>query len=128
MRGFMVVFILQVAVSIALVSEYVSASDGDVDYTAPYITVDPATGQLVTRNPGPHLKSHPQDMSAPAETKTANTDVTAVANQPAADGSGKLSVPAKQLTGTVSIITIIVAGMIVGGVLLVRRKRQQRHE
>jgi hypothetical protein len=45
----------------------VFAGDGDVDYSAPYITVDPETGQLVTVNPGPQLKSH----AAPAGSDSA---------------------------------------------------------
>ena len=34
------------------------AIDGDVVYSAPYIMVDPETGQIVTVNPGPKLKAH----------------------------------------------------------------------
>lgn len=41
------------------------ASDGDVDYSAPYITVDPETGELITVNPGPRPVMH--DMAAAQE-------------------------------------------------------------
>jgi len=36
----------------------VSATDGDVVYSAPYIWVNPDTGQIETVNPGPRLKAH----------------------------------------------------------------------
>jgi hypothetical protein len=48
------------------------ASDGDVNYVSPYITVDPETGKLITVNPGPELKVH-KNNTAPANTPTATT-------------------------------------------------------
>jgi hypothetical protein len=59
------------------------AIDGDVVYSAPYIMVDPETGQIVTVNPGPKLKAHEvmvtnEDNSAAADEAnvTANINVT----------------------------------------------------
>jgi hypothetical protein len=59
------------------------AIDGDVVYSAPYIMVDPETGQIVTVNPGPKLKAHEvmvtnEDNSAVADEAnvTANINVT----------------------------------------------------
>jgi hypothetical protein len=34
------------------------AADGDVTYGAPYLWVNPETGELETINPGPQLKTH----------------------------------------------------------------------
>jgi len=34
------------------------AGDGDVTYGAPYLWVNPETGELETVNPGPQLKTH----------------------------------------------------------------------
>jgi len=34
------------------------ATDGDVTYGAPYLWVNPETGELQTVNPGPQLKTH----------------------------------------------------------------------
>jgi hypothetical protein len=59
------------------------AIDGDVVYSAPYIMVDPETGQIVTVNPGPKLKAHEvmvtnEDNSAAADEAnvTASINVT----------------------------------------------------
>ena len=51
------------AVHLVIITWYLSsqpslAIDGDVVYSAPYIMVDPETGQIVTVNPGPRLKAH----------------------------------------------------------------------
>jgi hypothetical protein len=35
------------------------ATDGDVTYSAPYIWVNPETGQVEMKNPGPQPKTHP---------------------------------------------------------------------
>ncbi len=50
------------------------ATDGDVVYSAPYIWVNPETGQIETVNPGPRLKSHEAMASSEAA-------------EPAADGT-----------------------------------------
>ena len=122
---FMVVFMLQIAVSITLLSGKVLAGDGDVDYSAPYITVDPETGQLVTKNPGPKLKSHPMDMSSPAETKTQVPD-NAVVSKPEAGIKQNVSTPAEQSSGTEPMLTIVVTGLLVFGVLIFRRFWQKQ--
>jgi len=55
------------------------AIDGDVEYSAPYIMVDPETGQIVTVNPGPRLKAHetPEAMAAQETTQAGTTALTA---------------------------------------------------
>lgn len=67
------------------------ATDGDVDYSAPYIWVNPETGQIETINPGPQPKAHPmmtEQQPAPVvETAAAPAD-TASGGDAAADSSG----------------------------------------
>jgi hypothetical protein len=55
------------------------AIDGDVEYSAPYIMVDPETGQIVTVNPGPRLKAHetPEEMAAQETTQAGTTALSA---------------------------------------------------
>jgi hypothetical protein len=57
-------------------AQSVSAGDGDVDYSAPYITVDPETGELVTVNPGPQLKMHSDSRSLSATQDPTNGQAT----------------------------------------------------
>ena len=53
-----------------LLTAELSAYDGDVDYSAPYITVDPETGKLVTIDP--KAQQQPQHPAAdPNSTQTA---------------------------------------------------------
>jgi len=62
-------FSLKVAIITVISIAGVFASDGDVNYSAPYITVDPETGKLITVNPGPELKMHtntPMPAATPA--------------------------------------------------------------
>jgi len=40
---------------------YVFAIDGDVQYSAPYLWVDPETGEISTRSDGPQPKAHPDE-------------------------------------------------------------------
>lgn len=79
----------------ALTPGIVLASDGDVDYSAPYITVDPETGELVTVNPGPQMKTHDASSgngNASGANTTADDTVTAggdnTSQAPAADAEG----------------------------------------
>jgi hypothetical protein len=52
-RGFMIILLTGM-----LIVPVVFAVDGDVDYAAPYLWVDPETGQVSTVNPGPQPKVH----------------------------------------------------------------------
>lgn len=100
----------------------VVAGDGDVDYSAPYITVDPETGQLITVNPGPELKLHaPQTTSDSAA--EASGDSGAMSDSSAADpgaGSGPGDFPA-----TSPVVPLIVlAGIAVLSLLAYRYRGQ----
>ncbi len=130
MGRFIVVFVLQITINALLLSGPVFASDGDVDYSTPYITVDPQTGQLVTKNPGPKLKSHPMDMSAPAETTTPDTVAVTASTSVSAKNENQAVVSPeqgeKQTLGTMPMITVIVTGLLVFGAVMVRRFRQSQ--
>lgn len=122
----MIVFLLQTAILMAMLSQPVRAGDGDVDYSAPYITVDPKTGQLVTRNPGPHLKNHSMDMSGPAAAETP-TNVAAVTpdNEPGIDTADQDAEGGSSPINAATLM-IIVAGVFVFGTLAVKRMKQKQ--
>jgi len=69
-----------------LIVPVVFAVDGDVDYAAPYLWVDPETGQVSTVNPGPQPKVH-LETAGDSRTKAEKTDKTDTSGQqpPAAD-------------------------------------------
>ncbi len=126
MSKIIVVVAMQIALSIVLLPGQVMATDGDVDYSSPYITVDPETGQLVTKNPGPRLKTHPQDSSSMAQMGEQTVDSSPVAGQPVIDGPGNLSMPENQQMGATSIITIITGAVMVFGALAFWKFRQRQ--
>ncbi len=64
------------------------AIDGDVEYSAPYIMVDPETGQIVTVNPGPRLKAH----ETPAEMSVQDTNQAGAAALTATRATGSLQI------------------------------------
>lgn len=122
----MLMFVYQLVVIAGLfAAEVVFAGDGDLNYSAPYITVDPETGQLVTKNPGPHLKMHSQDPSMQMQAGEPDTTATTVASQTSTGSTDDLSMPASQHISPVAIITLVAAGVMVFGVLTFRRLRQR---
>lgn len=92
------------------------ATDGDVQYSAPYIWVNPETGQVETVNPGPTLKTHPvmEDENVAAE-----ANVMAVAPGEEAGGHEVTHVPIHQ-------ILIVVVGIIasIGVMVVMGRSRK----
>lgn len=96
-----------------------AAGDGDVDYSAPYITVDPETGQLVTKNPGPKLKMHEQMASA-----------AAIETSPVVVGAGPVETASPANSGTPSAALSIVAivatlSILIAGFAVWRSKQKQ---
>ena len=57
------------------------AYDGDVDYSAPYVTIDPETGKLVTIDPKAQTKT-PHATSGNSTTRSSDNDVSAVESNP----------------------------------------------
>jgi len=100
----------------------IMAGDGDVSYTSPYITVDPATGKLITVNPGPELKMH-DGMSMPTTSSSPE-----LANPIGV--SGATSNPDNSGDSNRSRIVTIAIGLIAGlgiVVFLVGRVRKQKN-
>lgn len=129
MYRIMIVLLLQAAVLISILPQPVSATDGDVDYSSPYITVDPKTGQLVTRNPGPRLKTHSMDMGSE---KTADS-VAALTADTATQDSATATPPTEVQDAAASTdsgfnpatIAIIAGALFVAGVVIARMKKQK---
>jgi len=63
-----------------LIVPVVFAVDGDVDYAAPYLWVDPETGQVSTVNPGPQSKVH-METAGDSRTQAEKTDITDTSGQ-----------------------------------------------
>ena len=119
-----VMFMLQIAVLLMLLSGVASATDGDVDYSSPYITVDPKTGQLITVNPGPRLKTHSSgDMPGMSQMQT---------EQPSAQTSPVASLPVADQPATATdskqsgFIAIVVVGLLVFATMAYRRLRHRQ--
>lgn len=73
MRRKLVIPIFLIAVIAGVLSGKTFAYDGDVDYMAPYLTVDPETGKLVTVDPRQgtvteHPASAPEATTTPEQT------------------------------------------------------------
>ncbi|NNE38520.1 MAG: hypothetical protein HKN08_09465 [Gammaproteobacteria bacterium] len=86
----------------------VYAYDGDVDYTAPYVTIDPETGTLVTVDPKtqtktPHASSGNTESSVNASTENTTT-TTPPATTAAAPQTSQPNLP--------MIIGLLVVGFI----------------
>jgi len=92
------------------------AADGDVVYSAPYISVDPETGKLVTINPGPQMKMH--DAQVPGLDTAVNdpaTVNTAIAGSPSVGSPDNIiteaqGMPLSTIAGA-TLLAFIVAGL-----------------
>lgn len=124
MSRLMVFFLLQTILSAVMWSQQVHATDGDVDYSAPYITVDPETGQLVTRNPGPRLKAHPMEMPDPSAGQSAM--ISAAPSEEAISAGQSDSEQAGQDGYTGEMVVALFVGLLVFGTLAVRRFLQRQ--
>jgi hypothetical protein len=95
------------------------AGDGDVDYSAPYITVDPETGQLVTRNPGPKMKMH--EPMPPSNSDKASSAMISPAREesavPVESGASAVNLPV--------VVTLAALGIGVVALALWKLKRNQ---
>ena len=86
------------------------AGDGDVDYSAPYITVDPETGKLITVNPGPELKMHAPTPAGQAAQDDSDGSRT-IADQ---DAAASVSPPpaGESESGLPYLVPAVIAGLI----------------
>jgi len=96
----------------------VSATDGDVVYSAPYIWVNPDTGQIETVNPGPRLKAHEAVVATEA---IESTDMGAIQNtQMVADAPQAEAVAHTSML--YPLIVLIGMGLTVGVIVMMGRK------
>lgn len=122
MNRYFKVFIFQIAVIAGLLSAGITlASDGDVNYSAPYITVDPETGKLITVNPGPKLKVHePIAANETTPDLTSATDAQTTVSGPTLDNNSE------QQTRSIPVITTLAVVILISAGLFVIRSRQRR--
>ena len=92
-------------------SENTLAYDNDVDYSAPYLTVDPETGQLVTVDPKQGTKT-PHSPTGPSGTTT--LEQTA-----APDAEAKS--PAYSFRGVAAVSGFL--AVLIGGAIMFRKLR-----
>jgi len=97
------------------------AIDGDVEYSAPYIMVDPETGQIVTVNPGPKPKAH--------EVISVNEEPSEIVSIDSVPENTNLTESAKQFEKTYTtlpIITIyILLFMVIMGFLFKKKNQKE---
>jgi cobalamin biosynthesis Mg chelatase CobN len=117
----------------AVLSQAAIAYDGDVDYNAPYLTVDPETGKLVTIDPKAQTKT-PHPTTAP--TSTSQTQSTTVDTPPTQTGQVMTQTSAANAgmaptgqpestagTGLPVIAGIVVSLIVVSFLLFSKRKK-----
>ena len=114
------------AVHLVIITWYLSshpslAIDGDVEYSAPYIMVDPETGQIVTVNPGPRLKAHEiMPATNPDSDISNNMSVTADVNNSATENQ------ASEPSTILPVITIFAClFMVITGFLIWKSNRRK---
>lgn len=102
-----------------LCSTGVMAIDGDMDYTAPYIMVDPDTGQVVTVNPGPRPKAHPDMGEDGPQSGASSTDVPGESTVARGEAMGAVT----QGTSTTPAIIALWGALfyVIAGCLLARK-------
>ena len=106
---------LMVLIILMTVSLSSHAVDGDVVYSAPYIWVNPETGEIETVNPGPRLKNHEQ-VAAPAATQSTMMDLVPETADEATPASHTLSNTQQ------AVIVLIGIAVCVGLITMMGRK------
>ncbi len=96
----------------------VFATDGDVVYSAPYIWVNPDTGQIETVNPGPRLKAHEAVVENEA---TESTDMGVIQNTQVVAGESETEAVA-HTSILHPLIVLIGMGLTVGVIVMMGRK------
>jgi len=115
MRSNTIFYVLLIVVVAAILTGRALAYDGDVDYSAPYLTVDPETGKLVTVDPRQGtVTPHPT-------TKPDATDLSKQSTTP--DQATENSSDSLQKIAALSGILVIV----LGGAFLFRKLIWTKH-
>ncbi len=111
----------------ALSTGPVYSYDGDVDYSAPYVTLDPKTGKLITVDP----KKDPAAMEQAQHQATVSADATAT---PAADtansggsvasiSTGASTTPVPARAPDTSVFIAVAAIVIIGLFVAITRRK-----
>ena len=111
MRRNMIVHLLLLVVSIGILSVNTLAYDNDVDYMAPYVTVDPETGKLITVDPKKGTSTEFASSTAEAAPAPDRTMVL--------DFEGETPSDSLQMAGAITGMFII----IIGGTIYLRKLR-----
>jgi len=94
--------------------------DGDVDYSAPYVTLDPKTGKLVTIDPKQEQAAAQQ---AEASTSTPATDTADSGGSVASISTAASTTPAPASTPTTAVFIAIAAIVIIGIFVAITRRK-----
>ncbi|MGK0297818.1 MAG: hypothetical protein ACI9XC_001435 [Gammaproteobacteria bacterium] len=108
-----------VVLNVYLFAFSAQAIDGDVVYSAPYIMVDPDTGQIVTVNPGPKLKAH--EIMVTNEDNGASTVETSVSAN--INNTTNISQASEPNTTLPIIVMIACLFMVVTGFVIWKKKQ-----
>ncbi|NNE37311.1 MAG: hypothetical protein HKN08_03315 [Gammaproteobacteria bacterium] len=100
----------------------VFATDGDVVYSAPYIWVNPETGQIETVNPGPRLKTH-EAMPATETAESANPGFMASEASGASTGTGESDSEAVAHTSIIHPIIVLIGMAVSIGLMVVMGRK-----
>ena len=107
----------------------VQGYDGDVDYSAPYVTLDPETGKLITVDPRQEqaAAAAAQQHAATATDSTAstpaipaNTDMVTTTAVPTSAGSG----PEQQTAAPGTTVFAAIAGIVLIGVIVAMTRKK----
>jgi uncharacterized protein YxeA len=101
------------------ITTHVHAYDGDVDYSAPYVTIDPETGKLVTIDPKAQTKTPHATPGNQGATASSSSDNTTNPSQTTATSQIQTQSTAQQgggeeSQGTRTTLPILIALLIAG--------------
>jgi len=104
--------------------------DGDVDYSAPYVTLDPKTGKLVTIDPKQEQaaaqqqqEQHPVATSADGSTSTPAADTANSGGSVASISTAASTTPAPASNPTTAVFIAIAAIVIIGIFVAITRRK-----
>ena len=102
--------------------------DGDVDYSAPYVTLDPKTGKLITVDPkkdpaAMQQTQHPATVSSDAATSTPAADTANSGGNVASISTEANATTAPARTPTTAVLIAIAAIVIIGHFVAISRRK-----
>ena len=131
-RNKMTMFCLAGALTASVLSTgSVYSYDGDVDYSAPYVTLDPKTGKLITVDPKKdpaamqqaQQTQHPATVSSDAATSTPAADTANSGGNVASISTEADATTAPARTPTTAVLIAIAAIVIIGLFVAISRRK-----